>query len=333
MHVNFNSLGLGLCGGNRCIFELSNCLIDMGEKVTITHLGDPSIYAWFSPVKAEVINVPDTRYSVPDRAVRKYLGKYLEKYGYGELTDRERRLMTAIPNCDVNVATHSFTAYSTYYSDKGRGAYLVQHYEPLFYTDPEIIKRVEKTYTFQLKKLCVSEWLAEKVGGVNIGNGINLDKFKPQKADKKYDVMLIQRFERLKGDYTPVLDALSKMGLKPFIVNKKLSEEELLDAYQSSRVFLFLSEIEGFGYPPLEAMACGLPVITTPCVEYVSHLDNAYLLKKDFTTNEVVSAINTLLSDEEVYASLVKGGFQTAKRFNIRDVAENFMRALQVKDD
>lgn len=305
----------------------------MGEKVTITHLGDRSMYAWFTPVKAEVINVPDTRYSVPDRAVRKYLGKYLKKYGYGELTDRERRLMTSIPNCDVNVATHSFTAYATYYSNKGRGAYLVQHYEPLFYTDAENIKRVEKTYTSPLKKLCVSEWLAQKVGGVNIGNGINLDKFKPQKADKKYDVMLIQRFERLKGDYTPVLDALSKKGLKPVIVNKKLSEEELLDAYHGSRVFLFLSEIEGFGYPPLEAMACGLPVITTPCVEYVNHLNNAYVLKKDFTTKEVVSAISNILSDKELYASLVKGGFETAKRFNIRDVAENFMKALKAEHD
>jgi hypothetical protein len=40
MHINFNSLNLGLAGGTRFIFELANRLVDLNYKVTITHLGE-----------------------------------------------------------------------------------------------------------------------------------------------------------------------------------------------------------------------------------------------------------------------------------------------------
>jgi len=79
---------------------------------------------------------------------------------------------------DFNVATYCFTAYPTVDSHKGKGLYLVQHYEPLFFNDKNVAKTVEATYKLPLKRLCVSEWLTKKVGGVNIGNGIDLSKFK-----------------------------------------------------------------------------------------------------------------------------------------------------------
>ena len=98
MHINFNSLGLGLAGGTRFIFELANRLVDQNHKVTITHLGDETVYSWFSEIKAEIINVQDVPYSFAARAFRKIFAKYVKKYGYGSLSDRERRLMTKIPN-------------------------------------------------------------------------------------------------------------------------------------------------------------------------------------------------------------------------------------------
>ncbi len=193
MHINFNSLGLNLSGGTRFIFELSNGLVKLNHKVTITHLGDESVYDWFPDVKAEIINVPNVPFSFTDRFERKYFGRYLAKYGYGHLEDRERRIMGEIPNCDINVATFCFTAFPTYYSNKGKGFYLVQHYEPWFFKDTQRVERAKFTYSLPLRKLCVSEWLKNKVGGTNIGNGVNLQKFRVLREPKVYDVMLIQR--------------------------------------------------------------------------------------------------------------------------------------------
>lgn len=328
MHINFNSLSLGLAGGTRFIFELANRLVEENQKVTITHLGDQSVYSWFPDVKAEVINVPNVPFSFRERATRKYFGKYLKKYGYGNLYNAERRLMSGIPDCDVNVATFCWTAFPTYYSGKGRGFYLVQNYEQWFFEDEKNQKRAELTYTLPLKKLCVSKWLTDKVGGVNIGNGINLQKFKQQKTPKTYDVMVIQRTSGWKGDYAPAIEALEKKGLKVFVAGGGVSDSDLVSAYNSSRVFLFLSKFEGFGYPPLEAMACGTPVITTPCLEFASHLNNAYVLGENYSVADVLNAVEQLSKDDKFYEHLVQNGLNTAKEFDFQKVVNRFLEAV-----
>ncbi len=43
------------------------------------------------------------------------------------------------------------------------------------------------------------------------------------------------------------------------------SDDKLAELYSSSDLFVFASHIEGYGLPPLEAMACGTPVVTTDC--------------------------------------------------------------------
>jgi hypothetical protein len=331
MHINFNSFNLGLAGGTRFIFELTNRLVDLNHKVTITHLGDKSLYAWFPEIKAEVINVPYVPYSLPDRAVRKFLGKYMKRYEYGKLSNRERHLMAIIPDCDVNVATFCLTAFPTYYSGKGRGFYLVQHYEPWFFEDEKSKARAALTYTLPLKKLCVSKWLTEKVQGTNIGNGINLSKFKEQKTPKVYDVMVVQRDAGWKGNYNPLLNALKMSGLKTFVADGKISDSELVFAYNSSRMFLFLSKHEGFGYPPLEAMACGVPVITTPCLEYINHLQNAYVLGTDYSIGDIMNAIQQLLTDDTLYYRLIENGRNTAAEYDFQKVVNRLIEAVTPK--
>ncbi len=329
MHINFNSLSLGLAGGTRFIFELANRLVEQNQKVTITHLGEEAAYAWFPEIKAEILNIPFVPYSLSTRAFRKFFGKYLRTYGYGTLTNRERRLKEAIPDCDVNMATYCFTAFPTYYSGKGRGFYLVQHYEPWFFEQKKAQEKAALTYTLPLKKVCVSKWLTDKVNGTFIGNGINLSKFKEQKTPKEYDVMVVQRDIGWKGNYNPVLEAMQKKGLKVFAATGKLTDEELVSAYNTSKLFLFLSEHEGFGYPPLEAMACGVPVVTTPCLEYTNHLDNAFVLKKNYSVNEVLEATERILKDEALYSRLLESGRQTAKEYDFQKVVYRFLEAVK----
>jgi glycosyltransferase involved in cell wall biosynthesis len=329
MHINFNSLSLGLAGGTRFIFELANSLVDKNQKVTITHLGDKSVYCWVPELKAEVINVQYVPHGPASRGFSKVFAKSMKKYGYGSLSDRERRLMEIIPECDVNVATFCWTAAPTYYSGKGRRFYLVQNYEPWFFDDVKTQERAALTYTLPLKKLCVSKWLTEKVGGVNVGNGINLSQFKQQKTPKLYDVMVIQRTSGWKGDYLAVIEALGKLGLKVFVAGGGVSEADLVSAYNASRIFLFLSKFEGFGYPPLEAMACGTPVITTSCLEFATHLSNAYVLKQDYTVNDVLDAVDQLFKDDALYERLVQSGLKTAQAFDFQKVVKRFLETVK----
>lgn len=327
MHINFNSFCLSLNGGNRFIFELSNSLVNKNHKVTITHLATQSAYSWFSQSKAEIINLNYYSNSFTYRMFRHFTSKY-DRRGLGNLSGSELFLMENMPDCDVNIATFCLTAYPTYYSRKGKGTYLIQHYEPLFFNDKKRKTRAQFSYELPLKKVCVSKWLTEKVKGAYIGNGINLDKYKPTKSKKKFDVMIIKRNLSWKGNYSPIISELKKKKLNVFVADGRLSDEEMVCAYNSSRLLLYLSEQEGFGYPPLEAMACGVPVITTPCVEYACHLENAYVLEEHYFNSDILNAIHAINSNEKLYDKLMENGLKTSSQYNVSKAVELFIKEV-----
>jgi glycosyltransferase involved in cell wall biosynthesis len=59
---------------------------------------------------------------------------------------------------------------------------------------------------------------------------------------------------------TSAIRSLSPQSRKSIIFTVFVSDQELLWLYRNTRCFVYMSEHEGFGLPPLEAMACGLPV-------------------------------------------------------------------------
>ena len=66
--------------------------------------------------------------------------------------------------------------------------YLVQNYEPWFFSDKWLSMKAELTYNLPMTKLCVSYWLTQKAGCIYTGNVIYLRRFKrlrEKKACKK----------------------------------------------------------------------------------------------------------------------------------------------------
>jgi glycosyltransferase involved in cell wall biosynthesis len=95
--------------------------------------------------------------------------------------------------------------------------------------------------------------------------------------------------------------------------------------YNEADILVFGSKFEGFGYPPLEAMACGTPVVTTNCAgvsEYAVHAVNAYVALDD--REHVAKAISTLLCNPSLYNRLVEGGLETARKFDFEKVVDRF---------
>jgi hypothetical protein len=321
MKINFNSFSLGRCGGTRFIFELSNRLVDRGHKVTITHAGLPLLHEWYNPIKAELI---ECNIGLASR--------FLNKYGFYKINvheAQEKNLVKAIPDCDINVATYYDTAEPTVKSGKGKLFYLIQHYEPLFFkaNSLEYIAAL-KTYALPLKHLCVSKWLTTLVKGSFIGNGVNLSQFHPMPIKKEYDVMVIPNPTlKYKGDYTTVIKKLENLNYKVLVV-KGLSELELVNAYNKSKTFLFLSEREGFAYPPLEAMACGTPVISTPCAEYFTMNSNVCLLPMNYLMDDIVDSVKCMLENKTYSEYLISYGMQTAFDFSFSKVVDRFLEAV-----
>lgn len=101
-----------------------------------------------------------------------------------------------------------------------------------------------------------------------------------------------------------------------------LTDEVLRALYSSCKVFVYPSLYEGFGLPPLEAMACGAPVIASRIPAHAETLkDNARLIEPT-DESALANAIVELLEDERARESLVRAGLAHVAEFSWRRTAE-----------
>ena len=107
-----------------------------------------------------------------------------------------------------------------------------------------------------------------------------------------------------------------------------VSDDELAQLYQRARVFAFLSDYEGFGMTPLEAIAHGVPavVLDTPVAREV-YADGARLVPPDVTT--IGRELASLLTDEAAHARLLAAGRRRLADFSWSRSAAVVLRALE----
>lgn len=103
-----------------------------------------------------------------------------------------------------------------------------------------------------------------------------------------------------------------------------LTENELYQEYANADLLTFVSTIEGFGMPIIEANACGLPVITSNCSSMPEVAGNAALLVDPFDVNAIRNGILTLLNKEHLRKEIIENGFKNATQFSREKVAEQY---------
>ncbi len=108
-------------------------------------------------------------------------------------------------------------------------------------------------------------------------------------------------------------------------------DEELISLYNSANLFIWLSSYEGFGLPPLEAMACGTPVITTgmgSLPEVVG--DAALFVKNPEDVDEISEKMLRVLNDEQLKNMLIKKGLEQAQKFSWQKTAEKTLNKILI---
>src|SRR6202007_1063674 len=91
-----------------------------------------------------------------------------------------------------------------------------------------------------------------------------------------------------------------------------LPEGTLAIVYRLASVFVFPSLYEGFGLPPLEAMACGTPVVPCNVSSPPEVTGDAALLVDPTDTNEIAHAMRRVLTDPALHADLRARGLARA---------------------
>jgi glycosyltransferase involved in cell wall biosynthesis len=94
-----------------------------------------------------------------------------------------------------------------------------------------------------------------------------------------------------------------------------VDRDRLRDLYRRARIFVYPSHYEGFGIPPLEAMACGTPVIATRTGAIPEFAEGAALLIDPGDLDALREAMLRLLGDDSLRGELGNRGAERAKGF------------------
>jgi len=277
---------IGISGGVKAVFEYANHLHDRGHDVSVVY---PLI-----PMRSgtKLLNIK----SLLSRAKKTVIG-IIQKHDldWFNLKANLIRIPTLtekyVPSADIIVATWWATAFhvNKYNNIKYKKKfYLAQHYE--IWGGPE--EKVNKSYKLGLKIIVNSTWLKKiLMDNLNVESEAlilhapDLEQFYPENRKKNTNILRIlmpYRYEKWKG----VED-----GIRAFeIIKKKCHQkvklvmfgppykntlpqnaefhtwpvkDKLRKLYNSCDIFMFPSHHEGFGMPPMEAMACKCAVVTT----------------------------------------------------------------------
>jgi len=144
---------------------------------------------------------------------------------------------------------------------------------------------------------------------------------------------LIEAFARLKrGDgsrhklvivgrkgwlYKRLFARIKELGLESEIIfTGFVPDEELPYIYDRATVFVYLSLFEGFGLPPLEAMACGVPVITSNTTSLPEVVGAAGITLTPTDVDGLTAALKRVLADPTLAAGMREAGRSRARLFS-----------------
>lgn len=120
-----------------------------------------------------------------------------------------------------------------------------------------------------------------------------------------------------------VYEAPLSLGIKDRVIFTGIAPEEDLPAlYTMASLFVFPSLYEGFGLPPLEAFACGTPVVSSNVTSLPEVVGDAAITIDPLDVDELARSIDKVLSSAELRSELREKGLKRAKLFNWKETAE-----------
>ncbi len=159
---------------------------------------------------------------------------------------------------------------------------------------------------------------------------------------RKNIIGIIEAYEKLRPYQQLVIAGLSTpyvKKLKARIRKSKLrdkimlienpTEDEKAKLYGGAHVFVYPSFYEGFGFPPLEAMAAGVPVVTSSAGSVPEICGDAAILVSPWNVGEIKAGMEVLLEDNEVRARYIAAGRTRVAQFSWDKSAREVFEVLK----
>ncbi|PIR57966.1 MAG: hypothetical protein COU71_01265 [Parcubacteria group bacterium CG10_big_fil_rev_8_21_14_0_10_38_31] len=161
-------------------------------------------------------------------------------------------------------------------------------------------------------------------------NLLNIVKgFYEFKKESKSDFKLVVAGKGDNAYYKEVFHFVEENNLKEDVIFLGfVSDNQLSFLYKNAKAFVFPSLVEGFGFPVLEAMDCGLPVITSIDSSLSEVAGGAALLVNPKNPKEISKVMEKIASDDKLRDDLSEMGDARALTFSWRKCASQFITLL-----
>jgi glycosyltransferase involved in cell wall biosynthesis len=356
LKITFVLPGVGLVGGIKVVFEYANNFIELGHEVKIIYPGEVKKLRWKGKI---VESSKRLLYKIGMEETQKIQNWFELKaslHPAGSLKEEKY-----VPDADVIIGTWWETAHevSKYRKEKGRKYYLIQHYE--IWGGPK--EKVDESYKLGLYNIVVSEWLRKKIEDLGahvdavIPIGVNFSEFYPVKelgenrSDEQIRILTPYRDLEWKGvedackafeiasqyhdnlqfvmyGALPVTAAHAKYIPQNTEFHLNISTKKLNELYNSCDMFLYSSWHEGFALPPLEAMACKIPVISTKVGILHEFSSRDVLLYEPRDIAGLAKGITTLVEDKQKRSELGEKGYNEVQKFTWEKAARKLNACL-----
>jgi glycosyltransferase involved in cell wall biosynthesis len=143
-----------------------------------------------------------------------------------------------------------------------------------------------------------------------------IEAFEKLPKDLGYNLIIVANFFNLFFLSDKMKEVLKRAkNNKKIIFKEGLDDEALVSEYNVSTIFIFPSFYEGFGLPPLEAMACGTPVITSNISSMPEVCGDAALYANPYDVDDISKKIEFLINNQEERERLIEKGLDRVSHF------------------
>ena len=109
----------------------------------------------------------------------------------------------------------------------------------------------------------------------------------------------------------------------------RVSDEDLVNITASALALTYVSTFEGFGIPIVEAMRCGIPVLTSNVTSMPEIAGEAAMICDPFSVTSISDGLRALNSDEELRTNMIRKGLERHKNFTWEKTADSLWASVE----
>ena len=151
--------------------------------------------------------------------------------------------------------------------------------------------------------------------------------FNKIKNQLKYKLVIAGSKDKNNGLKDGIDLLIQKLGLRNEIIELISPDDEtIINLYKNAQLFVFPSLYEGFGLPPLEAMACGCPVVVSDLPVSKEVCGDAAIYFNPESEEDIAAKIINICEDNELRQSLISKGKERLKFFDKNNIIEEYLK-------